>query len=763
MSSAINLEITGNYERLVRVFSVLEKRLKVHIRLHGEKDRIADGQIFLFNHFARFETVIPQYLIFKETGEYCRSVAASEFFAGDDGFSRFLLSMGAVPNDHDRLLPFLAAEILRGRKVVVFPEGGMIKDRKVLDAKGRYRVFSPTAKRRRKHHRGASVIALTLEAFKKRIVEVHAAGDWARLDRWVNALGLADAEVLLAAVRKPTLIVPANITFYPIRITDNLLRKGVDLFAKGLGSRFTEELLIEGNILLKDTDMDIRLGEPVTPGIKWHWWERLLLAQVFRRIHALDDLFSLDREAPDWDERLFARYMHRQTDRLRDETMRRMYEGVTVNLSHLASCMILGFIDSGRTEVPAAEFHRTLYLAVKNAQSDPAIFLHRGLWNPERYAGTLEGSAPNLTRFLDLAEVTELIERKEGRYAFLPKLCEEHDFHEIRLENPVLVYANEMAPVAAARAAVGEALAAGSDVEAAEIAHLRFDDERRALACDKEIFTAPRFAEINDQETARESAEPYLILPDNRNELGVVMVHGFLASPAEMRELGEKTAAAGYPVMGVRLKGHGTSPWDLRERDWEDWLASLRRGLEILGPFVKRICLVGFSTGAALALLLAAERPPGLAGVAAIATPLKFQNKNLIFVPLLRGINQLTRLISPAQGVKLFQQNNSEHPHINYFNMPIRALYELTRMVDALEEKLPDVACPVALVQGTEDNVVDPQSAELILEKLGCVEKSLHWVFSDRHGIVTEDIGDTHAHVLAFIAELAAREALDSG
>ena len=151
------------YQRCFRAFSFLEKRLGLNIRLHDADDGIEAGQIFLFNHFARFETIVPQYLIFKETGAYCRTLGSRQLFGGNGGFSKFLLSIGGVPNNLDGLLPFMAAEILRGRKVVVFPEGGMIKDKRVVDDAGEYRVFSPTAGSYRKHHKGAAAIALIVD------------------------------------------------------------------------------------------------------------------------------------------------------------------------------------------------------------------------------------------------------------------------------------------------------------------------------------------------------------------------------------------------------------------------------------------------------------------------------------------------------------------------------------------------------------------------------------------------------------------------
>jgi esterase/lipase len=282
-----------------------------------------------------------------------------------------------------------------------------------------------------------------------------------------------------------------------------------------------------------------------------------------------------------------------------------------------------------------------------------------------------------------------------------------------------------------------------------------FDDELIAYAWDKQYFSKPRYAKINQQENAMAIGEPFLRVPNKRKDMGVVLVHGFLASPAELRTLGERLEADGYAVLGVRLKGHGTSPWDLRERSWQDWLESVRRGYDIMSAFASRICMVGFSTGAALSLRLAAEAPRGLAGVAAVAAPLKFRNKNMVFVPLVHGANRLVRWVSSFEGIMPFRQNDSEHPNINYRNMPLRGLYELRRMVDDLQTRLEDVQCPVTVIQGTDDPVVEPQSAQLIVERLGSQDKTLTMVASNRHGILNEDVGGTQGTVLAFLDALS--------
>ncbi len=750
------------YEWCVRAFSVLHDRLGINLKVHGADGKLEDGQIFLFNHFARFETVIPQYIIHKATGAFCRCVAAGELFEGNETFAKLLWDVGAVPTDHPGLLSFLAAEILRGRKVVVFPEGGMIKSRHVLDDKGNFGVFSQMDQAQRKLHKGAAAIALTLEIFKKRILMVHQDGNLPRLQRWVDALGLADIDALVAAVRHRTLVVPANITFYPIRCEDNILRRVAELFGGKLGRGAEEELLIEGNLLFKNTDMDIRFGRPIVPGIKWIWWERLILERVFERIDSLQDLFSLKPSTGRWIDRMVSMALGRQAGLLRDEYTREIYCNLTVNLSHLASRLILTLLDRGVSEIGHEPFHTLLYLSVKNAQLEPSINLHRSLVIPERYDGLHKGAWKRFEQFLSMATRSGLIDVSADQYRFLPKLTEKHGYHEVRLENMVSVYANEVAPVTGACRAVDQAiLSTPMSMGAAEktnLARLLFDDEVRSFRWCRGNYSKPKHAHINDQETATENAEPYLLVPDRAEKTGVVLVHGLLASPAELRAYGESLAALGYPVIGVRLCGHGTSPWDLRDRSWQDWLGSVRRGYEIIEAFAERVCVIGFSTGGALALRLAAEKPSSLAGVAAVSTPVKLQNRNLIFVPVLHGINKLVEWATSQEGIVPFRPNESEHPNINYRHVPIRGLFELRRLIDDMTHSLADVTCPVMVVQGTEDKVVDAKSAHIILEKIASTDTSLHLIPSARHGILNEDTGGTQELTTSFLKSLTPDE-----
>src|SRR5205814_5300529 len=93
--------------------------------------------------------------------------------------------------------------------------------------------------------------------------------------------------------------------------------------------------------------------------------------------------------------------------------------------------------------------------------------------------------------------------------------------------------------------------------------------------------------------------------------LGCLLVHGFTATPDEMRPRGQALAARGFPVRAVRLAGHGTEVADLAGTRWTDWFASVAEGADRLHRDVPALAVAGMSLGALLGPHLAATRPAG--------------------------------------------------------------------------------------------------------------------------------------------------------
>jgi esterase/lipase len=752
--------ITSNYDWCTRAFRTTRKLLKLNIKLHDEsqqpcKETIEQGDIFLFNHFARFETFIPQYLIHAETGHYCRSIASAEFF-GDERFASFLRSIGVVPNSMPDLFPFLAREILHGRKLIIFPEGGMVKDKRVVNEKGQFGIFSRTALERRKHHRGAAVIALALDAFKTALLRDYSTGNYKKIERWAEQLGFVDTESLMIKALKPTCIVPSQITFYPIRVNDNILYQAARLLNKGINKRFAEELIIEGNLLFKQTDMDIRFAKPMVIGRYWKWWEKFLLPNVVHSFESLQELFKLTPHSGHFGGRIHSIGMKIKSNRVRDDYMKAMYNAVTINLSHIASYILLQCYQQDIKSIEADRFHKTLFVCIKKIQQCD-VNLHRSLRNPAEYKTLIDGGSSRLGQFLETIQNMKLIKVERHHYVLLDKLINEFNFDEIRTENLVSVYANEITPLKNVTQLIKSVFRDIDRINDIELARYRLDDQYLTYQWDREKYIRPRYAEINNQQTFTQDGNWFYLegkSPKSPKSPGILLIHGFMATPAEMKPFGESLNQLGFHVIGVRLKGHGTSPWDLRDTNWQDWAASVHTGFEILKAFCSQIHIIGFSTGGLLSLLQAANHPhPQLASAFSVSAPVDFKNRNMRFVPLLHRANRMVSWVS-SEGLIPFRPNDTEHPDINYAHIPIRALYQLQKMIQHFFAHAAIINCPVYLFQSDQDPVVVTESVNHLHDHIDSKNKHIEIIASNHHGILYDDIDNTQQKILDIVLAL---------
>jgi 1-acyl-sn-glycerol-3-phosphate acyltransferase len=329
---------TKTFGRYMGLVEMLGRRTGLKVNVSKQvPNAITDGDIFLFNHFTHFETVITPYILFQQTGQMARSVAYAGLFELNPTMTRVLHQSGGIPNNLPRLLPFLAEEILRGRKVIIFPEAGLVKDKQVLDAQGNLKMWSGEAGKVRKPHRGAAVLALMLDLTKRRIRTLFAQEDTVALAHWCARLDIS-LEALKVAVEKPTLIVPSNITFYPMRTNPNMLVRTMEKLVDRPPAGAKDDLTVEGNFLLRPTDMHVRFGEPVSPlnGVKR--LQNALLDYALANTRSTDDVFALKEETQDGIisgpvSHYVANFVAKQVDHIREDYSRRIYLGTTININ----------------------------------------------------------------------------------------------------------------------------------------------------------------------------------------------------------------------------------------------------------------------------------------------------------------------------------------------------------------------------------------------------------------------------------------------
>jgi carboxylesterase len=211
----------------------------------------------------------------------------------------------------------------------------------------------------------------------------------------------------------------------------------------------------------------------------------------------------------------------------------------------------------------------------------------------------------------------------------------------------------------------------------------------------------------------REENLPFLLSPAKPAKAGVLLVHGFTASPWEMRLFGEALAAEGYLALAVRLPGHGTTAEDLVHRSYEEWLAAVERGYRLIAEQGLRCYGIGMSTGALLLLVLAASRP--LQGL-------------ILLSPFLKMRHPLAQATGLLRFLKRFQRHKvAENLAAYYYDRrPVNGVYQLCRLTRRIRKELGSVTTPTLVISSTGDQTVEPESARELFRQLASQHKEYH-------------------------------------
>ena len=225
-------------------------------------------------------------------------------------------------------------------------------------------------------------------------------------------------------------------------------------------------------------------------------------------------------------------------------------------------------------------------------------------------------------------------------------------------------------------------------------------------------------------------AEPFFY---KGGDTGCLLLHGFTATPQEMRRLGQFLGQCGFTVHGVLLAGHGTHVQDLSTTTWRDWYDSAYNGWQRLSDCCTRVFAIGLSLGGGLALHLAAH--VSLSGVVAMATPLVLEPRWLWMARILKHVTPYRK-----KGTSSIQNSEALADRVAYAYEPTASLEQLLVFFRHLYEDLPDVLIPALLMHSRHDTTVDPATMPRLHERLRTTDKQMTWLEEGGH-IVTEDYG----------------------
>ena len=249
---------------------------------------------------------------------------------------------------------------------------------------------------------------------------------------------------------------------------------------------------------------------------------------------------------------------------------------------------------------------------------------------------------------------------------------------------------------------------------------------------------------------------PYL-LHQPYASTGVLLIHGFMAAPYEVRQWADDLFSNGYTVYAPRLAGHGTSADDLAAKNYTDWTESVERGYKILSECVDAVLVAGFSTGAGLALHQAILHPGRYRAVVSVSAPMKFKGWSPRLSETVECWNRAAGFFHLDAFQKAFAVNHPDNPEINYRRCPIHGFNQVKTLMRKVYQGLPAVDIPALIIQGSHDPKVSPRAGRIIFQRIGAAKKQYGEIDHPIHGIVRGAVGKrVFAVVSSFLSKLEA-------
>ena len=336
-----------------------------------------------------------------------------------------------------------------------------------------------------------------------------------------------------------TFIVPVNLTYYPLRAKINLLNRLAKRIVEDLPEKFVEELMTEGSMLLSGVDIDIRFGEPIEIA-------PYLNARAIMKDIQNPGVFDFDDRLPS-----LAR-LRKTSCKIMKRYMEAIYSLTTVNHDHIFASLIK---HSLRNRMLEADLRRRAFLAIR--QGPTAKNFSSTHLQESQLRLLLDDRHHKYADFLSVAVETRVVRRQAPYLWRNPrKFGTAFDFDRARIDNPLAVMANEVEPLTALQRKISRLCwMPGFQLRSRIVRYFR----KKALQAFEHDYQRYFIA----GESKPKSVGSPIWIRGRARKVGILLCHGYMAGPAEVKTLAGFLGGKGYYVYAPRLKGHGTAPEDL--------------------------------------------------------------------------------------------------------------------------------------------------------------------------------------------------------
>ncbi len=206
-----------------------------------------------------------------------------------------------------------------------------------------------------------------------------------------------------------------------------------------------------------------------------------------------------------------------------------------------------------------------------------------------------------------------------------------------------------------------------------------------------------------------------------------LVLHGLGGGPYELAPLIEALEAAGFRVSAPVLPGHDGPGPTMPGSTWRDWAASATTAFDALAGEGGPVAVVGFSTGATLALELASRRP--VAALVLLAPFLAIRHARWVPIRPSVYLGPISRLFPdlPRRGpaVRDRQIRRGLGSSSRFRTFSLASALSALELIERVKPLVPAIEVPTLILQGGRDSVVEPSGADWLARHLGSPRKAL--------------------------------------
>lgn len=207
----------------------------------------------------------------------------------------------------------------------------------------------------------------------------------------------------------------------------------------------------------------------------------------------------------------------------------------------------------------------------------------------------------------------------------------------------------------------------------------------------------------------------------------VLLLHGFTGTSADVRMLGRFLEKKGYTSLAPHYRGHGVPPEELIVTGPDQWWEDVVAGYEQLrAAGYEEIAVGGLSLGGVFSLKVGVKLP--VKGIVTMCAPMSMKTTDMMF----QGVLKYAADYKKFEG-KSAAEIEEEMEVLRGQSMP--SLRELRDLIYRVKDELSEVEKPLFVVQSRKDEVIDPNSANVIFEKSSSAQKNSKWFEESGHVI----------------------------